>query len=329
MGSAKSLQSLVRLSSTGANWVAIVVTQYQWTIDDTAIMPLYDPAQVRDTTSRYYTFVTLTPDELRAGIRHAKGLGLKVLLKPHVDLLRGNKPLGAHWRGEIGSNFNGSQWGEWFASYERMLLPYAAMAQAEGVDMLSVHCELAVPSLQEARWRGLVGRVRPVFGGQLTAAAIKGWEFRCTWWDVLDVVGVDAYYPIPGDTLPELVNGWQQYVAIAERLHTQYGKNVTYTEVGYCSGRCSRTHTPGQGDYDRQALRFQAVFEAFRGKGWFLGAFWWNWDTDPGAFRRDDCLTPQSKPAEDVLRTYYRATQPEPKPPGFPAQCIGDGKCTC
>jgi hypothetical protein len=29
----------------------------------------------------------------------------QVLLKPHVDLLRNNKPKGQHWRGEIGTNF--------------------------------------------------------------------------------------------------------------------------------------------------------------------------------------------------------------------------------
>ena len=55
-----------------------------------------------------------------------------------------------------------------------------------------------------------------------------------------------------------------------------------------------------------------------------------NWDTDPGSFKGDDdCLTPQFKPAEDVLRRYYRTTAPKPSPPSFPALCIGDGKCTC
>ena len=60
-----------------------------------------------------------------------------------------------------------------------------------------------------------------------------------------------------------------------------------------------------------------------------MGAFWWNWDTDPGSFENDDCLTPQFKEAEDVLRKYYRATQSKPAPPASKAQCIGVGKCTC
>ena len=35
--------------------VAIVVTQYQFHINSTEIIPLYDPTQVLDTTSEYYT----------------------------------------------------------------------------------------------------------------------------------------------------------------------------------------------------------------------------------------------------------------------------------
>ena len=78
MGGTASQQSLAHLASTGANcalpcrrrrpalcvlrallWlragVAIVVTQYQFHINSTEILPLYDPTQVLDTTSEYYT----------------------------------------------------------------------------------------------------------------------------------------------------------------------------------------------------------------------------------------------------------------------------------
>ena len=77
-------------------------------------------------------------------------------------------------------------------------------------------------------------------------------------------------------------------------------------------------------------MHYAAVFEAFRDDAdWFLGAFWWNWNTDPGVAQGDDCLTPQFKDAEDVLRLYYRAQAPKPAPPPESAQCMGRGKCTC
>ena len=334
MGSAASLQSLTHLASTGASHVAIVVTQYQWTIDDTDIFPLYNASQVYDEQNNgYYKFVTLTAAQLRAGIRHAHSLGLRVLLKPHIDLLRNNKPTGEFWRGDVGTNFNASQWDAWFASYEAFLVPYAALAQAEGVEILCVGTELAHPNQGDAnagRWRALLAdKVRPAYSGLLTAAAIDGWEERLSWWDAVDIIGIDAYYGIPGDSTAEMARGWQQWVVALGALSAQWQKNITFTEIGYCSGKCSRDHTPTKADEHWHAMHYAAVFEAFRDVPWFLGAFWWNWDTDPGSFEKDDCLTPQFKEAEDVLRSYYRTTIPKPPPPGFKAKCIGDGKCTC
>mmetsp|Transcript_12773 Transcript_12773/g.38319 ORF Transcript_12773/g.38319 Transcript_12773/m.38319 type:complete len:359 (+) Transcript_12773:577-1653(+) len=342
MGSPAAQASLARLASTGANWVSIVVTQYQWNISSTAIFPLYDPAQVNDTTSHYYTFVTPRDEQVEAAIVQAHSLGLKVMLKPHIDLLRDNKPAGRFWRGDIGgcpaadwkpppagvTPFSGAQWDAWFASYGSFLQHYAQMAEALGVEMLSLNCELYCPNRQATRWRLMVKQTRQVYQGDLTVSQIAGHEFEVTWWDAVDLIGIDGYYKIPGDTLAEMVNSWATHVNLAARLHAQYGKPVAFTEIGYCSGRCSRNHTPSAADYAFHALQYSAVFEAFREAPWFAGSFWWNWDTDPGAFALDDCLTPQQKPAEDVLRLYYRATSPKPPPVGT-ASCLGVGRCTC
>ena len=121
--------------------------------------------------------------------------------------------------------------------------------------------------------------------GLLTESQIKGHESELAWWDAVDIIGIDAYYAINGATLPEMMESWQQPLALARRLHKQHGKPVLYTEIGYCSGQCSRTHTPTTPDYYRHALQYQAVFEAFRNEQYFYGAFWWNWNTDPGRFQ--------------------------------------------
>ena len=355
MGSDASLASMQHLTTTGASWISIVVTQYQWNISSTEIFPLYNGSQVRDTTSHYYDFVTLTEDQVRAGIRHgtpcpaaschprrldleraphdmphhrscpghggmllrcclacclarplpdpsfpltqpcplfvcaaAHGLGLKVLLKPHIDLLRDEKPLGRFWRGDVGgcpsawspppagvTPFTEPEWEAWFASYKQFLLPYAALAEDEGVEMLSLNCELYCPNRQAGRWRTLTKSVRSVFSKQLTVSQISGHEEEMTWWDAVDVIGIDAYYPVPGKTVAEMVASWAVPIATGKRLHQQYRKPVAYTEIGYCSGQCSRTHTPSLADYTSHATHFTAVFEAFRAEtAWWLGAFW-------------------------------------------------------
>ena len=81
----------------------------------------------------------------------------------------------------------------------------------------------------------------------------------------------------------------------------------------------------------QQAYHYEALFLATVNAtkdGWFLGAFFWNWDTDPAYGPGDVCLSPQWKPSEDVLRRYYRATEPRPAIPPFPPMCIGAGTCT-
>ena len=62
---------------------------------------------------------------------------------------------------------------------------------------------------------------------------------------------------------------------------------------------------------------------------WFLGAFWWNWNSDDGSLGGDDFLSPQWKPAQDVLRKYYRASSPKPALPVAASRCAGAGKGTC
>ena len=85
-----------------------------------------------------------------AALSQAKALGFKVMLKPHVDLLRNEHPVGDYWRGDIGgcpagsTPFTSSQWEAWFKSYSKFFLSYARLAEAEGVDMMSVNCELYV-----------------------------------------------------------------------------------------------------------------------------------------------------------------------------------------
>src|SRR4051794_21643038 len=63
--------SLSQLKATGAGWVALTPTWYQKTAEDSAMAR---------------SALTSTDDSLRTAIRAAKGLGLAVALKPHVDL---------------------------------------------------------------------------------------------------------------------------------------------------------------------------------------------------------------------------------------------------
>jgi hypothetical protein len=298
-------QALVELAATGAEWMALIVTCYQETYLDTKIT--CDLPQ------------TPTDDDLIHAIQAAHRLGLKVMLKPHVDL---NSDLD-HWRGNIGSGFRSeAEWQAWFASYQAVIIHYAALAQAQGVEQFSLGTELVGTSQREADWRQLIDAVREIYAGSLVYASNhSGEEGRITWWDALDYIGVDAYYPLTAKddpTLAELKAAWERPIAALERLHERYGKPVILTEIGYRSVDSANRRPwewgmPGAVDLQEQADCYQAALERLWGQPWLAGIYWWNWDTDPeqgGSY--DTGFTPHAKPAEVVLKTLHASERAEP-----------------
>jgi hypothetical protein len=288
-------QSLHQVQKTGADWISLVVTQYQRDISSTTIQP---------------TSYTPSDASLLHAIQVAHNLGLKVLLKPHVDLSADPD----HWRGQIGVGFDAAQWNAWFTSYSQFILHYAKLAGENGVDEFCVGTELSMAQGQEAQWRSLIGSVRAIFQGSLVYAANFGDEYSLKWWDVVDYIGVDAYYPLTLQIHPSLAAlklSWKAIGVYLAGLSILENKHILFTEIGYRSmqGAASRP-----GDYwssappdpQDQETAYQAVFESVYRSPWFAGMFWWNWDVDPAAGGMQDAgYTPQNKPAENIIHDWY------------------------
>jgi hypothetical protein len=101
---------------------------------------------------------TDTDDELRAGIRAAKRLGMKTSLSPMFDpdysmlpwwnASSGGSPEdkslagGGVGRGKWGAGWSAAQVSEWFAQYGPIIVRYAELAQECGVDAYHVGHEL-------------------------------------------------------------------------------------------------------------------------------------------------------------------------------------------
>eukprot|EP01112_Ceratiomyxa_fruticulosa_P015433 TRINITY_DN4538_c0_g1_i2.p1 TRINITY_DN4538_c0_g1~~TRINITY_DN4538_c0_g1_i2.p1 ORF type:complete len:393 (-),score=64.31 TRINITY_DN4538_c0_g1_i2:40-1218(-) len=324
--------SLYHLYTTGANFVSIVVTQYQQLHNTTKIFPIYTPIY-----SSYYTYITANLSDLAVAIDNAHALGMGVMLKPQVDLTEDP----SYWRGQIGEGFNATQWDDWFESYTNMILEYAEFAQKMNVEQLSVSCELITASLQEAHWRALIPQIRQVYTGVLTDAANwgalnseGGEETQKRWWDLVDLIGVDAYYlnflmvNITNPTLEQMIDQWGPVVVRFQNLTSFWKKNLILSEIGYCPSNydpmlCQRGVIPTTAGLSTMALFYQAALEVFLQQDWFVGVFWWNWCTDNSfGGTQNDCMTPSYKPAEDVLRYYYQATLPQPIQPTTPALCM-------
>jgi hypothetical protein len=309
-------RSLELLAATGANWISLTVTCYQASVYSTVINCLTD-AQ------------TPTDADLMHVLGKAHSLGLKVMLKPSLNLLYDQ----GHWFGEIGIGFDEAAWAQWFSSYRSFILHHAQLAQTTGFDQLSVGAELSGTTDREADWRSVIAAVRAVYSGPLTYAAnFGGEEIAVQFWDALDLIGVDAYYPLTDKMHPsvdELKAGWLPHLQRLQALSQRWKRPIIFPELGYRSvaGANMRPYDwrmDGQVDLPGQADLYQAFFEVFHDQPWMNGVFWWAWGPDPNQGGPDDTYySPHNKMAEGVLRFYFKAPlvdQP-PSPPNPPSSC--------
>ena len=289
------------LAATRANWSGVLVTWYMERRDSNAIVP--DPQQ------------TPTDAAVARAIQELQGLGLKVMLKPHVDVRDGT------WRGTIRPTDTAA----WFASYDGFITHYAALAQANGVELFDIGTELVTMSdwRNASSWAAAIGHVRSVYGGPLTYSAnanATGDEFTSvSFWNLLDVAGLDVYVPLTdrvGPTLDELVRAWRRnvnghdMVAAYRNWQSGHGKPVVFTEIGYRSV-AGANRAPwdfsfqGTPDPVEQANCYEAAFTVWSPESaWMKGTFWWAWPTTP-PLPGDTDYTPRGKPAETVLQRWF------------------------
>lgn len=291
-------QSLQELRQTNASWASVLVTGYQETIHTTSI-DMAGPA-------------TPTDASVERIIGCAHDLGLKVMLKPHVDLANDS----AHYRGEIGPGFTAADWAAWFASYRPFILHYAEMAARTECEMFCVGCELGTTAVHAAEWRGIVAAVRGVYTGPLTYAdnQIEYAPDAVTWWDAVDFIGQDAYptlTQVERASVDDLLNGWTSFRDRLRRLSEKWDKPVILTEIG-CRSVFGGAQNPwdwqrqGPVDLDVQRNFYEAALRAVADRSWLRGMYWWQWSPDPEEGGPDDIgYTPHGKPAEEVLRSWY------------------------
>jgi hypothetical protein len=169
--------------------------------------PFYTP----DITANTVGAKSATPSPARVAIliQEARRAHLRVTVRPILNEASLDPPTG--WRGAI----EPTDPDEWFASYERFLLPYAEVAQKYGAATFVVGTEL--DSMEgDPHWAGLIAAIAQVFHGQIS--------YDANWSDYIETaavqvpvhnLGVDAYFPVDApDSAPvsELVTGWDSWL---------------------------------------------------------------------------------------------------------------------
>jgi len=285
--------SIETASDDGCNWIAICVWEFQDSAASTVIAPDYNS-------------YSATLQSVANAIERCHELCMKVMLKPMIDCRS------CSWRGEIQPSAG------WFTAYQDFVDRWAQIAADNSVEMFCVGCELRDTTSWSASWRAVIGNTRLIYSGPVVYAANHGNEQSIDWWDELDHIGIDAYYSLTttNDPTPEeLAAAWDsQLDSIEAWRNTNWpAMDVLFTEVGYQSTD-GTNKTPWYTDpaanpldFLEQADCYEALLNQCKQRDWWLGAFWWNWETDPnGGGLTDPYWTPQNKPAENVLQSHYR-----------------------
>jgi hypothetical protein len=252
-----------------------------------------------------------TPEGIQNTASLASKKKLKVLLKPHfwVD----NKG----WAGEL--SFSKKKWIEWEANYEEYILYMAGRAEELGFEMLCIGTEMKSSVNEHPQfWKKLIPKIRNSFSGKLIYAANWDNYHRIPFWEQLDYIGVDAYFPLSSKVTPgvgELLFSWQKHKRDLKLFSDSLNKPVIFTEMGYRSidkGAWKQWEVENLADdkavnHETQRNGYQSIFESFWDEKWFAGGFLWKWkfpDYESGGVNHSD-YSPQNKPVEKLIKKWY------------------------
>ena len=153
-----------------------------------------DQATIHATQIDWQSETVLSDQEVRKMIVFAQEIGLKVILKPMVNIADGM------WRAHI--NFFDHdvpcepKWSEWFSAYTEFITHYAKIAEETACELFVVGCELVNSDRREKEWREVISNVRNAYTGLITYNCDKYQEDNLTWWEAVDVLSSSGYYPI-------------------------------------------------------------------------------------------------------------------------------------
>lgn len=281
-----------------------------------AVMPFgfirgMDSPEILFDTSRQWFGETRTGARQYVDILHENGL--KVMLKPQLWISRGA------FTGNLKMDTE-EDWKALEASYEKFIMAYALLAQETKADAFCIGTELGqFVRLRPDYWESLITKIRSVYKGKLTYAANWDEYGRVPFWDRLDYIGIDAYFPLSEQMTPtvaELRRGWQRHKEKIKELSLAKDKLILFTEYGYRSNNYTAKrpwlvdHSQDDINMDAQVNATQAIFEEFWSEEWFAGGFVWKWfvDHEKAGGPTDNRFTPQNKPAQEVISNFYKRT---------------------
>ncbi len=292
---------LVPIQELNANWVAVIPYSY--------IRP--SVGRVNFGHGRQHWGETV--EGTIKTVEYARQKGLKAMIKPHVWVI------GQGWAGDFELSTE-QEWNTWENSYKEYIMTFAKVADSLNVPMFCIGTEFRKAVVKRSSyWKQLISDVRKVYHGQLTYAANWDNYQNVPFWNEVDYIGIDAYFPLSSEQTPtiEKLNAlWSPIKDDLKRLSTTFNKPILFTEFGYES---KDFNTDGHWKYnsdtlninlEAQSTAYEAILQSFWKEPWFTGGFLWKWHSNDKMVGGPNCkqYTPQNKPAEITVRRYFKST---------------------
>ncbi len=283
------------LAATGATSVAVIPYAFMRSLDGELVY------------NSDYQWWGERPEGCRTIIRLAHQKGMGSMVKPQVWI-----------RGSYTGDYlpaNAEAWLAWQKTYTDYIIEFAKIAEAEKAALFCIGTEFkGLTTTYPEFWRKLIGQVRSVYTGKLVYAANWDEYERVEFWDALDYVGVNAYFPLTAQKDPllaEIITAWKPRKTQLSAISTKHQRPILLTEFGYRSADGAVwQHWDIQSNpvnLDIQRLAYTALFESLWFEPWCAGGFWWKWHFDKHRLNGnlDNDFSPQGKPAMEAIQTRY------------------------
>lgn len=288
---------IIPIKEINANWVSIVPYGF-----------LKDQEVIYDSD---YQWVGERPEAIRECVKLAHQQGMKVMVKPHIWI--GHGTYTGHYTCDTEK-----KWQKFEESYRQYILAFVEMAVEEKAEMFSIGTEWGYFIKERPQfWKDLIAEIRDIYDGKLIYAANWDDYQSVPFWDKLDFIGIDSYFPLssgPSPKYAELMTSWKSIMPLLEQYSSLKKKKIVFTEFGFKStthATISPWEHRDEGKFSAkvQNLAFKSFFNTIWNKKWFKGGFIWKWyhnhENAGGKGNKD--FTPQNKPAEQTIRDFYGA----------------------
>lgn len=237
----------------------------------------------------------------------ARSAGQHLFWKPHLAYWGS-----FDWRGAIHFSER-AEWRRFFSGYRDFVVDQATFAEKARLPLFSIGVEYKQTMHEASAWRSIIREVRRVYRGPITYAANWDEVTKVPFWSELDLVGVQAYFPLSDDpdaSTSALIRAWDAPMArLVQVSRRSGGRPVLFTELGYPrSVRAAKSPWAPDTDSSPRAIELRrrlldAALARLAVEPLVRGVFWWKWI--PGYSPWDGDFSMKDPEAQATLRRHW------------------------